>query len=379
MDLVNGVLCAAVAGCLVRIAVTDGRRGVIEPVAVLALGAAGLAWQAFGAGGDGAGRWFLGPAVGAGLGVAAAGLPMAVAGWRDRRRPLLAGDVWMLGGIGAVLGPAGLAWTLVLGSAAALAHRAWRRRGRSLGTGYCAFAPGYAAAALAVFAAVNAGIAVAQEARPIPADRGVVIATELAPLPDAGLPPELARLQVAVREAEPVGFAVLVRRIAEQAEMAVEVEERPARVADGWAEQPEPPATRMAFQGPLVDLVERVAEASGYDWTWREDAIVFYRYWDVDQRQPAAPAEPEPLPWVVDAGRHGTVRGVLADWADLAGWSLVWKPEREYLVGAGAEFSGEFLQVVDALLSAPAVKRSLVATAYPANRHLVIEAAGAVR
>ena len=379
MDLVNGLLCGAVAACLVRIAVTDARRGVIEPLAVLALAAAGLAWQTFGAGGDVAGRWFLGPAVGAGLGVAAAGLPLAVAGWRGRRRPLLVGDVLMFGGFGVVLGPLGLAWTMVLGSAAALGHRAWRRRGRSLGTGYCAFAPGYAAAALVVFLGANAGIAVAQEVPPGPGDRGVVIATELAPLPGEGLPPELANREVAVREPEPVGFAVLVRRIGEQSETAVEVEERPARVADGWAEQPEPPAMRMVFQGPLLDLVERVAEASGYYWTWREDAIVFYRYWDVDQRVAAAPAEPEALPWVVDAGQHGTVRGVLADWADLAGWSLVWKSEREYLVGAGAEFSGEFLQVVDALLSAPAVRRSLVATAYPANQHLVIEAAGAVQ
>ena len=70
---------------------------------------------------------------------------------------------------------------------------------------------------------------------------------------------------------------------------------------------------------------------------------------------------------------------MLEDWGAQAGWSVVWKPERRYAVGAGASFSGVFLDAVDLLLAAPATRRSLVALAHEPNRYLVIEDAGAVR
>ena len=138
---------------------------------------------------------------------------------------------------------------------------------------------------------------------------------------------------------------------------------------------------------------------SGYDWTWADGAIVFYRHWDVEQRSPestaataaadkrksgdeaevaAAPYQGVPL-WIVDRARHPTLRDVLEDWGARAGWSVVWKPERRYSVGADASFAGAFLDAVDLLLAAPATRRSLVALAHEPNRYLVIEDAGAVR
>ena len=67
---------------------------------------------------------------------------------------------------------------------------------------------------------------------------------------------------------------------------------------------------------------------------------------------------------------------MLEDWAARAGWSVVWKPERRYSVGADAFFSGGFLDAVDLLLAAPATRRSLVALAHEPNRYLVIEDRG---
>ena len=69
----------------------------------------------------------------------------------------------------------------------------------------------------------------------------------------------------------------------------------------------------------------------------------------------------------------------MEEWGAQAGWSVVWKPERHYAIGADASFGGVFLDAVDLLLAAPATRRSLVALAHEPNRYLVIEDAGAVR
>ena len=90
--------------------------------------------------------------------------------------------------------------------------------------------------------------------------------------------------------------------------------------------------------------------------------------------RPAAPPSPPPPPaWPVRAGDHETLEGVLASWADTAGWTLIWRASRSYALAADAEFRGNFLDAVDQLLADAATRRSLAATAYDANRHLVIE------
>ena len=107
---------------------------------------------------------------------------------------------------------------------------------------------------------------------------------------------------------------------------------------------------------------------------------MFYRYrdgdWGAERGVPEAAAARDPAsagPWAVDTVAHATLRDVLESWAGDAGWSLVWKPERDYALSVDASFDGSFLQAVDVLLGAPATRRALVGSAYPVNRQLVIE------
>ena len=145
---------------------------------------------------------------------------------------------------------------------------------------------------------------------------------------------------------------------------------------------------RLSFEGRLPGLLNLVAERSGYDWTYRgaslraNGAIVFYRYWDVEQRAPkeaqaaAGQSSGAATDWIVDPARHETLLDVLEDWGADAGWSVVWKSGRRYAVRAGASFGGTFLDAVDLLMAAPATRRSLVALAHEPNRHLVIRDSG---
>ena len=41
--------------------------------------------------------------------------------------------------------------------------------------------------------------------------------------------------------------------------------------------------------------------------------------------------------WMVEAGAHKTLRGVLESWARQAGWTLVWNSARDYAVGSSPE------------------------------------------
>ena len=101
-----------------------------------------------------------------------------------RPAPALSGDAMLLAGFGLVLGPTGLAWTLGLGCALALAHRAciqWRRR-RPMRRGLTPFGPGLAAGAGVVFLMLATG-ALAAPADPNRPERPLA-ATELPPGPE---------------------------------------------------------------------------------------------------------------------------------------------------------------------------------------------------
>ena len=417
MTTIDLLLVCLVLIAMAAIAVVDARRMIVDPRLVLALVGAGLLWRLFGSAEMGS---LLSGGLGAVLGIAVVAAPIALAQWRRRRWPLFPGDAMMLGGLGFVLGPLGLGWTLLAGSVWSLLHRAWlqRRRGRSFRRGYCPLGPGMVAGAICVFLFVNAGGSLAADgvtppaplhpqphaattATPAPLHPGPVetgggiamlAATEIAPA-RVPLPAELAAREIAVDEAGPLSFAYATGRIATLSGARVEVEERPSRVAGGAVSLPDPPELSLVFEGLLPGLLNRVAAYAGYDWTWRDGAIVFYRHWDIEQRTPEVPAaasveveggiegeagDTAEL-WIVDRSRHPTLRSVLEDWAAGAGWSVVWKPERSYAIGADASFSGGFLDAVDLLLAAPATRRSLVAFAHEPNRHLVIEDAGAVR
>ena len=82
--------------------------------------------------------------------------------------------------------------------------------------------------------------------------------------------------------------------------------------------------------------------------------------------------DPDPPVWRVVPEDQKTLRGVLEAWAAEAEWTVAWRAERDFSVGAPAIFEGGFLEAVDSLLSDPGVSRVLTARAH-ANRYLVVE------
>ena len=383
----------------------DARRAIVDPRLVLALLAAAGAWRFLGTatGPDSVGSLWTDALMGAAFGVAAVMIPIAVAVWRHRRWPLYPGDAMMLGAFGFLLGPIGLAWTMLLGSPFAFLHRIWlqHRRGRPIRRGLVPLGPGMTAGAAVVFLCIHTGVALAAETSPIRALPAQWV-TEMAPVTSEALPPvaipatELApagaRLPVefAERNAEfeldaALPFSAFIRRVSTSADVAISIEERPSRIAGGAAILTDPPPISLVYKGTLSGLLDRISALSGYDWSWHGGAIVFHRYWDVEQRAagaipaPAAGAGSASRTWTVDTAAHKTLRGVLESWADRAGWTLVWIAGRDYTLGADAVFEGGFLDAADLLLSAAATRRTLAAHAYTANRHLVIGDAGGIR
>lgn len=377
MSAVDAVLVVAVIGTMLAIAVVDARRFVIRPPLIVVLLGAGLLWQLFGAGEAVVAPGFWVPALGAALGLAAVGTQIAVARLAGRRWPLFGGDALLLGAFGWVLGPVGLAWSLVIGSVCAVAHRVClqRKRGRSVFRGYCPLAPGLTAGALAVFVWLNAGMSLAQDSATPPVETEPLRATESVVVDAVAMPAEIAAIEVSVEWHEPVRFAAAARRIAQVSGVAVEVEERPSRVAGGAVELGEPDELQLLFRGPLRVLVDEVSRRTGYDWTWRDGSLVFYRYWDSEH---AGAMEAVVDSWLVDRELYPTVHDVLRSWASRVGWSVVWKAGHEYAVNADAAYSGEFLKAVDLLFADPGIRRTLVVTAYSRNLQLVVEDAGAM-
>ena len=132
---------SAIALVLGRIAWRDGARFEVAWVDVLVLAALGVWWQ-------GAGAWasIVG---GVGLGAGAMAAVIALWRWRGRRPPAYGGDVMLLGAAGAVLGPAGVAASMVLNLPTGLAYRWWlgRRRRRPWLRGYVPMGPSYCVSA----------------------------------------------------------------------------------------------------------------------------------------------------------------------------------------------------------------------------------------
>ena len=409
--MTDAILAGAVLAAMAALGIHDARRAMVDPRMALALLGAAAAWRFLG-NPDDTGAWtrLAGGVLGAALGVAAVMVPIAAAQLLGRRWPLYPGDAMLLGAFGFLLGVPGLAWTMLLGSAFALVHRfcVQRRRGRPFRKGLVPLGPGMCAGAAVVFLCIDCGVAFAGdrvrperdgarqespsvEALPLAARAAMegearLPATELAPALPA-LPAALAAREVSLEARERLSFPALVRRLAAAADVTMTIEERPARVMGGAATLAAPPPLRLSWRGTLAGLVDRVAVLAGYDWSWRDGAVVFHRYWDTEQRGPADADAGAGDPgagtgddagggWTADPARHRTLRGVLEDWAARAGWTLVWTAERDYGLGASASFAGSFLEAADLLLSGPATSRALDARAYRANRHLVVGDAG---
>ncbi len=76
--------------------------------------------------------------------------------------------------------------------------------------------------------------------------------------------------------------------------------------------------------------------------------------------------------WLAEEGN--TLKGLLSEWSDRAGWRLVWNSNRNYTLGAGAMFRGRFADVASALIRNFArAQPAPMATFYKGNRVLVVE------
>ena len=76
--------------------------------------------------------------------------------------------------------------------------------------------------------------------------------------------------------------------------------------------------------------------------------------------------------WLAEEGQ--TLKDLLTEWSERAGWRLIWNSNRNYTLTAGAMFRGRFADVSSALIRAFARARPApIATFYKGNRVLVVE------
>ncbi len=118
----------------------------------------------------------------------------------------------------------------------------------------------------------------ARAARPLPATVSV-------DAPSRALPPELAAREIAVRQLEPLAFRELVGRIAELMSVEAALEERPGRVAGEQVIHGAPVPFGLVMTGTVPAVLDELARLSGYDWTWSDGRLVFFRHADSEQRE----------------------------------------------------------------------------------------------
>lgn len=88
---------------------------------------------------------------------------------------------------------------------------------------------------------------------------------------------------------------------------------------------------------------------------------------DSELYDPADPVED----WLATEG--SSVRNLLTEWGDKAGWRVVWSTDREYILEAGAMFRGRFMDVASALVRSFARARPAPwGTFYKGNRVLLV-------
>ena len=146
---------AGVIAALAGLAAVDAKRLRISWVFLGLLIVAGTGWHMSGS--ESSAEALLQGLVGCAVGAAVAAGPIAWAKMKRGRTLLSEGDGLLLGAIGFLVGPLGLAWSMTLGGIAVLIHRGClqRKRGRPFRRGNFAFAPGMAVGAACVFAALN--------------------------------------------------------------------------------------------------------------------------------------------------------------------------------------------------------------------------------
>ena len=136
-------------------------------------------------------------------------------------------------------------------------------------------------------------------------------------------------------------------------------------IVDGGAGSNITAAIPPALEGEVIDYETEVSSNDGGEMEQIAD--------DTDGTDNGEyAAEDSVQDWLAEEGK--SLKGILTEWCDRAGWRLVWNTNRNYNLTAGAMFRGRFADVSSALVRAFARARPApIATFYKGNRVLVIE------
>lgn len=104
-----------------------------------------------------------------------------------------------------------------------------------------------------------------------------------------------------------------------------------------------------------------------------EESIQISETEEVSDNQNTSNSNEDPVEdWLAEEGK--SLKTLLTEWSDRAGWRLIWNTNRNYTLTAGAMFRGRFADVSSALIRAFArAKPAPIATFYKGNRVLVVE------
>ncbi len=103
--------------------------------------------------------------------------------------------------------------------------------------------------------------------------------------PSRDLPADLAAREIRVEELNPLPFRELVGRIAGLMGIEAVLEERPGRVAGERVLHDAPVPFGLVMTGTAPAVLDELARLSGYDWSWEDGRLVFFRHGDSEQRE----------------------------------------------------------------------------------------------
>ena len=103
--------------------------------------------------------------------------------------------------------------------------------------------------------------------------------------PPRDLPADLAGRELRIEQLDPLPFPDLVGRVAGLMGVEASVEERPGRVSGEHVVRGPPVPFGLVMTGMAPALLDELARLSGYDWTWAEGRVVFFRHADSEQRE----------------------------------------------------------------------------------------------
>ena len=130
----------------------------------------------------------------------------------------------------------------------------------------------------AVAVLASGDIAGQSAARPLPA-------TVTVEAPSRDLPDELAGRELRIEQLEPLAFRDLVGRVAETMGVEAVLEERPGRIAGEHVVHDAPVPFGLVMTAPVPAVLDELARLSGYDWSWSDGRLVFFRHADSEQRE----------------------------------------------------------------------------------------------